>query len=227
MSRLHHRPPQVSDDQLMEQVSRDEILASLVPRCSTPRQSPGTMAFPGGPSSWSDASGTCLTSRTRRPIGRNGLELGSPVDRVEELHQRPDRALHIPDQPGIAARLFEAPSAAAINVDLIIRPPTRAAAMTSPSRSLKPISSRPAVSRGVLTAWGELAAEAYDCSRSVGPIMPSGHRGTAVQLPEPTGHLRLIATSEAKVSCVIGSSHGKNALQAMARPSRRPTRRFS
>ena len=73
-------------------------------------------------SSWSDAPGTLLTSRCGRPLGQGGLELGSPVDGVEEMNGQAVLALsHIPDQPGIAARLFETLSAAGINVDLIIQ----------------------------------------------------------------------------------------------------------
>ena len=57
-------------------------------------------------SSWSDAPGTRLTSSTARAISQSGLELGSPVDGAEELNGQAVIALsHIPDQPGIAARV--------------------------------------------------------------------------------------------------------------------------
>ena len=98
-------PRKVSDAQLMEQVSCDEMLelASLGASVLHPRAVEIARNY-GVPlvvrSSWSDAPGTRLTSRTRRPIGRDGLELGSPVDRVEELDQQAVIALsHIPDRP--------------------------------------------------------------------------------------------------------------------------------
>ena len=44
------------------------------------------------------------------------------VDGVEQMeHQAVIALSHIPDQPGIAARLFETLSSAGINVDLIIQ----------------------------------------------------------------------------------------------------------
>ena len=55
-------------------------------------------------SSWSDEPGTRLTSRSSRSIGRDGLELCSPVDGVEQVDGQAVLALsHIPDQPGVAA----------------------------------------------------------------------------------------------------------------------------
>ena len=120
-------PRKVSDAQLMTEISCDEMLelASLGASVLHPRAVEIARNY-GVPlvvrSSWSDAPGTRLTSRSRRPIGRDGLELGSPVDGVEQLDQQAVLGLSsIPDQPGIAARLFETLSGADINVDLIIQ----------------------------------------------------------------------------------------------------------
>jgi len=60
-------------------------------------------------SSWSEHPGTRLTSGSRRPIGSEGLELGKPVDAAELEEGQTVLALsHVPDRPGVAARLFEA-----------------------------------------------------------------------------------------------------------------------
>ena len=220
-------PRKVSDAQLMEQVSCDEMLelASLGASVLHPRAVEIARNY-GVPlvvrSSWSDAPGTRLTSRTRRPIGRDGLELGSPVDRVEELDQQAVIALsHIPDQPGIAARLFEALSAAAINVDLIIQATHEGSSnditFTVAETDLEQARS---VSRGVLDSLGgDLAAEGGMTKLSIGGAGIMGRPGIAALLfnclSQQGINLRLIATSEVKVSCVIESSHGKNALQAV------------
>ena len=183
-------PRKVSDAQLMEQVSCDEMLelASLGASVLHPRAVEIARNY-GVPlvvrSSWSDAPGTRLTSRTRRPIGRDGLELGSPVDRVEELDQQAVIALsHIPDQPGIAARLFEALSAAAINVDLIIQATHEGSSnditFTVAETDLEQAR---AVSRGVLDSLGgELAAEGGMTKLSIGGAGIMGRPGIAALL---------------------------------------------
>ena len=220
-------PRKVSDAQLMEQVSCDEMLelASLGASVLHPRAVEIARNY-GVPlvvrSSWSDAPGTRLTSRTRRPIGRDGLELGSPVDRVEELDQQAVIALsHIPDQPGIAARLFEALSAAAINVDLIIQATHEGSSnditFTVSEANLELARS---VSQTVLDSLGgALAAEGGLTKLSISGAGIMGRPGIAAGLftclSQQGINLRLIATSEVKVSCVIDSSAGSKALQAV------------
>ena len=120
-------PRKVSDAQLMETISCDEMLelaslgaSVLHPRAVEIARNYGVNLVVR--SSWSDAPGTRITSRSARPISSSGLELGSPVDGMEEVGGQAVLALsHIPDQPGIAARLFESLSEAGINVDLIIQ----------------------------------------------------------------------------------------------------------
>ena len=220
-------PRKVTDAQLMDQVSCDEMLelASLGASVLHPRAVEIARNY-GVPlvvrSSWSDAPGTRLTSRSRRPIGRDGLELGSPVDSVEEVDQQAVIALsHIPDQPGIAARLFEALSAAAINVDLIIQATHQGNSnditFTVAEADLEPARN---VSRTVLDSLGgDLAAQGGMTKLSIGGAGIMGRPGIAALLfnclSQQGINLRLIATSEVKVSCVIDSSHGSKALQAV------------
>ena len=220
-------PRKVTDAQLMDQVSCDEMLelASLGASVLHPRAVEIARNY-GVPlvvrSSWSDAPGTRLTSRSRRPIGRDGLELGSPVDSVEEVDQQAVIALsHIPDQPGIAARLFEALSAADINVDLIIQATHEGSSnditFTVAEADLEQART---VSRSVLDSLGgDLAAEGGMTKLSIGGAGIMGRPGIAALLfnclSQQGINLRLIATSEVKVSCVIDSSHGSKALQAV------------
>ena len=73
-------------------------------------------------SSWTNDPGTTLTSESKRSLGRDGLELGRPVDGVELVEGQAVLGLsHVPDQPGVAADLFEKLSNAGVNVDLIIQ----------------------------------------------------------------------------------------------------------
>ncbi len=113
-------PRQVPEAQLMEQVSCDEMLelASLGAAVLHPRAVEIARNY-GVPlvvrSSWTDEPGTRLFSSGGRRIGSEGLELGKPVDGAELLEHQAVLALaHVPDQPGIAARLFEALSAAGL-----------------------------------------------------------------------------------------------------------------
>ena len=117
----------MDDAQLMSQVSCDEMLelaslgaAVLHPRAVEIARNYGvTMVVR---SSWSDEPGTTLTSRSARPIGRDGLELGRSIDGAELVEHQAVLALsHVSDQPGVAAQLFESLSAGDVNVDLIIQ----------------------------------------------------------------------------------------------------------
>ena len=220
-------PRKVPDAQLMPEVSCDEMLelASLGASVLHPRAVEIARNY-GVPmrvrSSWSDEPGTLLTSRCKRPIGQNGLELGSPVDGVEQLEAQAVLALsHIPDQPGIAARLFETLSAADINVDLIIQATHEGSSnditFTVAESDLEQARQ---VSQSVLDSLGgELAAEGGLTKLSIRGAGIMGRPGIAAGLfnclSQQGINLRLIATSEVKVSCVIDAASGAKALQAV------------
>ena len=220
-------PRKVPDAQLMTTISCDEMLelaslgaSVLHPRAVEIARNYGVNLVVR--SSWSDAPGTRLTSRTARPISQSGLELGSPVDGAEEVNHQAVIALsHIPDQPGIAARLFETLSEAGINVDLIIQAThegnSNDITFTVAETDLE---SARGVSQSVLDSLGgELAAEGGLTKLSIGGAGIMGRPGIAASLFNCLSHqginLRLIATSEVKVSCVIDSANGAKALQAV------------
>ena len=219
-------PRKVADAQLMPQVSCDEMLelaslgaAVLHPRAVEIARNYGvTMVVR---SSWSDDAGTTLTSRSARPIGRDGLELGRPVDGAELVEGQAVLALsHVSDQPGVAAQLFESLSAGGVNVDLIIQSThegnSNDITFTVAESELE--KARRICAEQLQTLGGELVAEAGMSKLSISGAGIMGRPGIAAGLFQTLSrvgiNLRLIATSEVKVSCVVEASAGAKALQA-------------
>jgi aspartate kinase len=221
-------PRKVADAQLMEQVSCDEMLelaslgaAVLHPRAVEIARNYGVTLVVR--SSWSDAPGTTLTSRSARPIGREGLELGRPVDGAELLEQQAVLALsHVPDQPGVAARLFEALSAGGVNVDLIIQATHEGNSndITFTVAEADLSNARRICTELVDAMGGQLVAEGGMSKLSISGAGIMGRPGIAAGLFDTLSrvgiNLRLIATSEVKVSCVIDASLGGKALRAVS-----------
>jgi len=225
-------PRKVADAQLMTTISCNEMLelASLGAAVLHPRAVEIARNY-GVPlvvrSSWSDAPGTLLTSDSanRRP-GHTGLELSRPVDGAElEEHQAVLALSHVPDQPGVAARLFEALSVAGLNVDLIVQATHEGAsndiAFTLAETELERAR---AVCQELLVAMGAdqatLTAEAGMAKLSISGAGILGRPGVAARLFDTLAkasiNLRLIATSEVKVSCLVAGHQGSKALQAAA-----------
>ncbi|QNJ04843.1 aspartate kinase/ monofunctional class [Synechococcus sp. MEDNS5] len=219
-------PRKVADAQLMPQVSCDEMLelaslgaAVLHPRAVEIARNYGvTMVVR---SSWRDDAGTTLTSRSSRPIGREGLELGRPVDGAELVEGQAVLALsHVSDQPGVAAQLFESLSAGGVNVDLIIQSThegnSNDITFTVAESELE--KARHICAEQLQTLGGELVAEAGMSKLSISGAGIMGRPGIAAGLFQTLSrvgiNLRLIATSEVKVSCVVEASAGAKALQA-------------
>jgi aspartate kinase len=224
----------VADAQLMEQVSCNEMLelASLGAAVLHPRAVEIARNY-GVPlvvrSSWSDAPGTLLTSGSARPIGHGGLELGKPVDGAElEEHQAVVALAHVPDRPGVAAQLFEALGSAGLNVDLIVQA-THEGSSNDIAFTLAEtdLDRAELVCREVLAELGaapgsdggaQLSAEAGLAKLSIAGAGIMGRPGVAARLFDTlarTGiNLRLIATSEVKVSCLVAGEQGAKALRA-------------
>ncbi|MBL6800025.1 MAG: aspartate kinase [Synechococcus sp. BS307-5m-G37] len=219
-------PRKVADAQLMPEVSCDEMLelaslgaAVLHPRAVEIARNYGvTMVVR---SSWSEDAGTTLTSRSARPIGRDGLELGRPVDGAELVEGQAVLALsHVSDQPGVAAQLFESLSAGGVNVDLIIQSThegnSNDITFTVAESELE--KARRICADQLQTLGGDLVAEAGMSKLSISGAGIMGRPGIAAGLFQTLSrvgiNLRLIATSEVKVSCVVEASAGAKALQA-------------
>ncbi len=225
-------PRKVADAQLMTTISCNEMLelASLGAAVLHPRAVEIARNY-GVPlvvrSSWSEAPGTLLTSDSgsRRP-GHTGLELSRPVDGAELEDRQAVLALsHVPDQPGVAARLFEALSAAGLNVDLIVQA-THEGSSNDIAFTLAETDLERArrVCEELLAALGAdqatLTAEAGMAKLSISGAGILGRPGVAARLFDTLAkagiNLRLIATSEVKVSCLVAGHQGAKALQAAA-----------
>ena len=227
-------PRKVADAQLMSTITCNEMLelASLGAAVLHPRAVEIARNY-GVPlvvrSSWSDAPGTLLTSKvsSRRGNGE-GLELGKPVDGAElDTDQAVLALAHVPDRPGVAAQLFEALSAAGLNVDLIVQSTHEATsndiAFTVAEHQLDRAQ---LVCREVLAAMGPgaetatIRAEGGMAKLSIAGAGIMGRPGVAARLFDTLAksgiNLRLIATSEVKVSCLVAGHQGNKALQAAA-----------
>ena len=228
-------PRKVADAQLMAQVSCDEMLelASLGASVLHPRAVEIARNY-GVPlvvrSSWSEQAGTLLTSGAPRPIRHEGLELGKPVDGAElETDQAVLALAHVPDRPGVAAQLFEALGAAGLNVDLIVQA-THEGSSNDIAFTLAAAECDRAqlVCGEVLAAMGatlndggaQLSAEAGLAKLSISGAGIMGRPGVAARLFDTLArsgiNLRLIATSEVKVSCLVAGDQADRALRAAA-----------
>ena len=221
-------PRKVKDAQLMPQVSCDEMLelaslgaAVLHPRAVEIARNYGVTLVVR--SSWSNEPGTTLTSRSGRPIGRDGLELGRPVDGADLVEDQAVLALsHVPDQPGVAAKLFEALSAGSVNVDLIIQATNEGSSndITFTVADADLPTAR-AICAGLLDRdGGQLVAQGGMSKLSINGAGIMGRPGIAAGLFDTLSragiNLRLIATSEVKLSCVIDAEFGGKALRAVS-----------
>jgi len=235
-------PRKVADAQFLDTVTCNEMLelASLGAAVLHPRAVEIARNY-GVPlvvrSSWSEAPGTRLTSGSPQPIGSGGLELGKPVDGAQlETHQAVVALSHVPDRPGVAAQLFEALGAAGLNVDLIVQAThegsrgdgyTNDIAFTLPESDLDHAQ---LVCREVLSAMGaplvedgagaRLQGEGGLAKLSISGAGIMGRPGVAARLFDTLArsgvNLRLIATSEVKVSCLVAGEQGQRALRAAA-----------
>ncbi|MFM7087837.1 MAG: aspartate kinase [Cyanobium sp.] len=225
-------PRKVSDAQLMDNVSCDEMLelASLGAAVLHPRAVEIARNY-GVPlvvrSSWSEHPGTRLTSGARRAIGGEGLELGKPVDAAELEEGQTVLALaHVPDRPGVAALLFEALGQAGLNVDLIVQATHQGSSNDIAFTVADDEGERArAICEQVLRDLGA-GAEATIRSQSgmaklsIAGAGILGRPSVAPRLFDALSrlgiNLRLIATSEVKVSCLVEGARAALALRAAA-----------
>ena len=221
-------PNKVADAQLMPTLSCDEMLelaslgaAVLHPRAVELARNFGVMLRVR--SSWTNEPGTTLTSANKRSLGRDGLELGRPVDGLELLENQAVLGLsHIPDQPGIAANLFEELSNQGVNVDLIIQAThegnSNDIAFTIDAEELP--NAQKICKNALKKIGGKLSTQGNMTKLSISGAGIMGRPGIAATLFDTLSrkgiNLRLIATSEVKVSCVIDTNLGAKGLRAIS-----------
>jgi aspartate kinase len=230
-------PRLVPDAQLMKQITADEMLelASLGAKVLHPRAVEIARNY-GVPlvvlSSWTDDPGTLVfsTNPQRRPI--TDLELAKPVDAVEfDPQQSPISLLHVPDCPGVAARLFGGIATQNIDVDLIIqsihagntndiaftvKPDALNQALAIASELLptlaanQPSNSAPAEVKGVERPVAKISIVG---AGMIGRPKVASQMFTA--LAEAQVNILMISTSEVKISCVIDAADSERAKQAL------------
>ncbi|MBW4695651.1 MAG: aspartate kinase [Lyngbya sp. HA4199-MV5] len=229
-------PRLVPDAQLMAEITCDEMLelASLGAKVLHPRAVEIARNY-GMPlvvrSSWTDEPGTWVVSPAPQVRSLEGLELVHPVDGVEfDTDQAKVSLLRVPDRPGVAARLFGEIAAQRLNVDLIIQSihesNTNDIAFTVTKQSLKQAEAvasaiLPALSTGITHPDGEaeVMVEQQIAKVAIAGAGMIGRPGVAAQMFSTLAtagvNIRMISTSEVKVSCVIDEADCDRAIAAL------------
>ena len=229
-------PRLVPDAQLIDQISCDEMLelASLGAKVLHPRAVEIARNY-GIPlvvrSSWTDDPGTWVT--TAKPIGRSlvNLEIARPVDNVEfDTNQAKVALLRVPDQPGVAARLFGEISRQNVDVDLIIQSIHEGNSNDIAFTVCTPILKRAeAVAVAIAPALrnqnnpnsdeAEVMIEQNIAKVSIAGAGMIGRPGVAAKmfaaLAEASVNIQMISTSEVKVSCVVDARECEQAIVAL------------
>ena len=218
-------PRIVKNAKLMKSISCDEMLelaslgaAVLHPRAVEIARNFGVTLVVK--SSWDNLDGTILTSNKKPDISQGGIEHRSPVDGLELLENQAVVALsNIPDRPGIAAELFESLSEGGVNVDLIIQAThqidSNDITFTVAENELHNALTQ--CEKLTNSIGGDISFQKDLTKLSIYGAGIMGRPGIASSLFQTLSdsgiNIRLIATSEVKVSCVIDAELGKKALR--------------
>ena len=157
------------------------------------------------------SKGTLLHSRIKPlPLKRGGLELTKTVNSLEVLENQTVFSIsNLPDRPGIAAQIFETLSAANINVDLIIQA-THDGNCNDIAFTVNEFDLTKTIEQCKLIT-NQLGGE-YNFKKNMTKLSiqgagimgrPSVSADLFETLSQANINVRLIATSEIKVSCVL------------------------
>ena len=162
-------------------------------------------------SSHTDSNGTLLHSQIKPlPLRRGSLELTKTVNSLEILENQAVFSISkLPDKPGIAAQIFETLSEASINVDLIIQA-THDGKTNDITFTVNECDVKKTIDQ---CKWitRELGGEYY-CKKNMTKLSiqgagimgrPSVSAELFDTLSQANINIRLIATSEIKISCVV------------------------
>jgi aspartate kinase len=229
-------PRLVPEAQLIDEITSDEMLelASLGAKVLHPRAVEIARNY-GVPlvvrSSWTDDPGTWVISPTPRPRSLVNLEIARPVDDVEfDTDQAKVSMLRVPDKPGVAARLFGEIATQDVDVDLIIQSihegNTNDIAFTVRAPILKRAEAVAAAIAPVLrshkaaeTEEAEVMIQQNVAKVSIAGAGMIGRPGVAAKmfatLAEAGVNIKMISTSEVKVSCVIDNADCDRAVAAL------------
>jgi aspartate kinase len=233
-------PRLVPEAQLMAEITSDEMLelASLGAKVLHPRAVEIARNY-GMPlvvrSSWSEEPGTWVRSPRVAPRSLEGLEIARPVDGVEfDTKQAKVALLRVPDQPGVAAKLFNVISQHNLDVDLIIQSihegNNNDIAFTVARGVLHQAES---VAQAILPALtqghsggqsgteADVMVEPQIAKVSIAGAGMIGRPGVAATmftaLSEAGINIRMISTSEVKVSCVIDPADCDRAIATLCK----------
>ena len=228
-------PRLVPQAQLMTEVTSDEMLelASLGAKVLHPRaveiaRNYGVQLVVR--SSWTDDPGTVVDSPEPKPRSLVNLEIARPVDDIEfDTNQAKISLLRVPDKPGVAAQLFGEISRQQVDVDLIIQSlhdgNTNDIAFTVMSPILKKAEAvASAIAPALRTSEQETEEAEVMVQQNIAKVSivgagMIGRPGVAAEmfatLARRGVNIRMISTSEVKVSCVIDSVDCDQAVAAL------------
>ena len=167
-------------------------------------------------SSFSDAEGTRVVSQ------EESLERAIISGIAHDTSEAKATILGVPDQPGIAARVFRLLADAGVNVDMIVQN-VSAAGHTDISFTL-PKDDVPAAERILQQLAGEIEATGVTCDPDIAKVSLIGagmksHPGVAADmfdaLAEAGVNIEIISTSSIRVSCVIRAGDVERAVRAV------------
>ncbi len=219
-------PRIVPDAKLLDYISCEEMLelasvgaSVLHPRAVEIARNYGIKLYVK--SSQTLSKGTLLHSQIKPlPLKRGGLELTKTVNSLEVLENQAVLSVsNLPDRPGIAAQIFETLSAANINVDLIIQT-THDGNINDIAFTVNALELKKTIEQCKLIT-NQLGGEYnYKTNMTKLSIQGAGIMGRPSvsadlfdTLSQANINVRLIATSEIKVSCVIDISNIPKAIR--------------
>jgi aspartate kinase len=218
-------PRLVPNAQLLTEITADEMLelASLGAKVLHPRAVEIARNYGVAlvvRSSWTDDLGTRVIAQNVTPRPLSNLELAPAVDAVEFTTNEAKLALlHVPDQPGIASKIFRAMAREGIDVDLIVQSihegNSNDIAFTVGQNMLRRAQ---AVAEALAPQIGsvEVLVEDHIAKVSITGAGMIGRPAIAAEMFELLAaakiNIQMISTSEIKVSCAIAASECDRAI---------------
>lgn len=229
-------PRLVPEARLMKEITSDEMLelASLGAKVLHPRaveiaRNYGVRLVVR--SSWTDDPGTIVDSATPKPRSLVNLEIARPVDDIEfDTNQAKISLLRVPDKPGVAAQLFGEIARQKVDVDLIIQSIHDGNTNDIAFTVMAPILNQAeAVASAIAPALctsnnGEVEEAEVMVQQQIAKVSivgagMIGRPGVAAEMFATLArrgiNIRMISTSEVKVSCVIESADCDKAVDAL------------
>jgi aspartate kinase len=163
--------------------------------------------------------------------GVKAHKLPAPAESVRgvalDMKQAQVAVRHVPDRPGMAARIFQLLASHNISVDMIIQSQrcrvidgvmTRDVAFTVAQMDAEAARTVLETARAEF-GWGETVVDSAIAKVSIVGSNMVGQPGVAARMFEALYqkkiNIQMIATSEIKVSCVVADNQGVTALQAI------------